>query len=134
MANNFNAMLDRIIESRPHSIVPDISREAFSLSQLSMVVARFFIDFLHQVQQVPFYSWLVKSLFHKGVVDFIIVFSFIKITMFLVFYNYMIIAILDCHVLKPTLHSGINPILSLCIIFLLSLDLAWYYFVEDFYI
>ena len=81
-------MLHRIIESRPPSIVPDISREAFSLSQLSMVVARFFIDFLHQVQQVPFYSWLVKSLFHKGVVDFIIVFSFIKITMFLVFYDY----------------------------------------------
>ena len=96
-------MLNRIGERRHPSIVPDISREVFSLSQLSMMVARFFTDFLHQIQQAPFYSWFVKSLCYEEVMDFIIVFSFIKIIRFSVFYNHIIITLLHFHMLKPTL-------------------------------
>lgn len=63
-------------------MVPDLSGEVFRLSRSSTVAARFLTDFLPQVQQVPFYSWLVKPLCYKGIVGFIIDFSFIEITVF----------------------------------------------------
>lgn len=63
-------------------MVPDLSGEVFRLSRLSTVAARFFTDFLPQVQQVPFYCWLVKPLGYKGIVGFIIDFSFIETTVF----------------------------------------------------